>query len=163
MMFAATICIINEEAVCRAKGSICFALIQITTHSNILMSKLMKTWIDLFSQLFKFEVDTSDVNVLVCWYHSCIRVVNRMKYPILLLRKHLLCVCLLLLLLLLLLASSLSIKRNPFSKSTTLDPPSSWRMIPLSFTQTVTCSSHPPQISGTMSSFCILIPSKIQA
>ena len=92
MMFAATICIINEEAVCRAKGSICFARIQITTHSNILMSKLMKTWIDLFSQLFKFEVDTSDVNVLVCWYHSYIRVVNRMKYPVLLLRKHLLCV-----------------------------------------------------------------------
>ena len=52
----------------------------------------MKTWIDLFSQLFKIEVDTSDVNVLVCRYHSYLRVVNRMKCPVLLLRKHLLCV-----------------------------------------------------------------------
>lgn len=50
----------------------------------------MKTWIDLFSQLFKIEVDTSDVNVLVCRYHSYLRVVNRMKCPVLLLRKHLL-------------------------------------------------------------------------
>lgn len=42
MLFAATICIINERAVCQAKGSISLALIQITTHSNIVMFKLMK-------------------------------------------------------------------------------------------------------------------------
>jgi hypothetical protein len=42
MLFAAIICMINEEPVCPARGSLSPILSQITPHSSILMSKLMK-------------------------------------------------------------------------------------------------------------------------
>lgn len=49
ILFAVTICMISEEAFCQAKGSISLALTQVITHFDILMSKLMKPLVDLFS------------------------------------------------------------------------------------------------------------------